>query len=101
MLYDEDGGADLGSHMQRLACQVAECFEPAFVYVIIKESDINTMHLDTREKQLIVEKDSQRSQRVLAHFVSVRSPHYDLKYLLKENELEISKRRHLVLKETE
>ena len=26
---------------------------------------------------------------------------YDLKYLLKENELEIAKRRHLVLKEIE
>jgi hypothetical protein len=48
--------------------------------VVIKESDINAFKL------------------IL--YLCARHD-YDLKHLLKENELEITKRRHLVLKETE
>lgn len=80
MLDDEDGGDGLWSSMQHPACQVAGCFEPASVYAFIKESDINAFKL------------------IL--YLCARHD-YDLKYLLKENELEIAKRRHLVLKETE
>jgi hypothetical protein len=99
MLYDEDD--NIGS-MQRPACQVAGCFEPASVYVVIKESDINALHLDAREKQMIIEKDSPGDINAFKLILYLCARHdYDLKYLLKENELEITKRRHLVLKETE
>ena len=37
--------------------KVAACFEPVSVYVVIKESDINALSLDVREKQMIIEKD--------------------------------------------
>jgi hypothetical protein len=99
MLYDEDDS--IGS-MQRPACQVAGCFEPASVYVVIKESDINALHFDAREKQMIIEKDSPGDINAFKLILYLCARHdYDLKYLLKENELEITKRRHLVLKETE
>jgi hypothetical protein len=101
MLYDEDDGGGLGS-AQRPACQVAGCFEPASVYVVIKESDINALNLDAHEKQMIVEKDSPDDINAFKLILYLCARHdYDLKYLLKENELEITKRRHLVLKETE
>src|SRR5205809_153586 len=57
MLYVNDGDEDFGLSVQRPACQVAACFEPASVYVVIKESDINALSLDVREKQMIIEKD--------------------------------------------
>lgn len=96
-MYGEDGVS-----FQRPACQVAGCFEPASVYVVIKESDINALHLDAREKQMIVEKDSPGDINAFKLILYLCARHdYDLKYLLKENELEISRRRHLVLKETE
>jgi hypothetical protein len=101
MLHDADDGDNLGS-MQRPACQVAGCFEPASVYVVIKESDINALNLDTREKQMILEGDSPGDINAFKLILYLCARHdYDLKYLLKENELEITKRRHLVLKETE
>ena len=101
MLHDADDGYSLGS-MQRPACQVAGCFEPASVYVVIKESDINALNLDTREKQMILEGDSPGDINAFKLIIYLCARHdYDLKYLLKENELEITKRRHLVLKETE
>lgn len=101
MLHDADDGDSLGS-MQRPACQVAGCFEPASVYVVIKESDINALNLDTREKQMILEGDSPGDINAFKLILYLCARHdYDLKYLLKENELEITKRRHLVLKETE
>ncbi|HXV47137.1 MAG TPA: hypothetical protein VD736_10750 [Nitrososphaera sp.] len=101
MLHDADDGDGLGS-MQRPACQVAGCFEPASVYVVIKESDINALNLDTREKQMILEGDSPGDINAFKLILYLCARHdYDLKYLLKENELEITKRRHLVLKETE
>ena len=91
-----------GFSMQRPACQVAGCFEPASVYVVIKESDINTLHLESNEKQMIVEKDTPGDINMFKLILYLCARHdYDLKYLLKENELEIAKRRHLVLKETE
>jgi hypothetical protein len=96
MLHDEGDG------MQRPACQVAGCFEPASVYVVIKESDINALNLDARERQMIIEKDSSDDINMFKLILYLCARHdYDLKYLLKENELEIAKRRHLVLKETE
>jgi hypothetical protein len=100
-MYDAEDGNDLRS-MQRPACQVAGCFEPASVYVVIKESDINALNLDPREKQMIMEKDSPGDINAFKLILYLCARHdYDLKYLLKENELEIAKRRHLVLKETE
>ena len=42
----DDGDEGLGLFMQRPACQVAACFEPASVYVVINESDINALSLD-------------------------------------------------------
>jgi hypothetical protein len=100
MLYDEDDGG-LRS-IQRPACQVAGCFEPASVYVVIKESDINVLNLDEREKQMIMERDSLDDINAFKLILYLCARHdYDLKYLLKENELEITKRRHLVLRETE
>jgi hypothetical protein len=101
MPHDADDDDSLGS-MQRPACQVAGCFEPASVYVVIKESDINALNLDTREKQMILERDSPGDINAFKLILYLCARHdYDLKYLLKENELEITKRRHLVLKETE
>src|SRR5688572_369472 len=101
MLYDEDNGDGLRS-MQRPACQVAGCFEPASVYVVIKESDLNALNLDAHEKKMIIEKDSPGDINTFKLILYLCARHdYDLKYLLKENELEITKRRHLVLKETE
>ena len=98
MLHGGDGG---GISLQRPACQVAGCFEPASVYVVIRESDISGMHLDIRGKQMIIEKDFPGDINVFKLILYLCARHdYDLKYLLKENELEITKRRHLVLKET-
>jgi hypothetical protein len=102
MLYDGDDGEGQGLTMQRPACQVAGCFEPASVYVVIKETDINALSLDVRERQMIMEKDSPSDINAFKLILYLCARHdYDLKYLLKENELEITNRRHLVLKETE
>jgi hypothetical protein len=102
MLYDGEDGEDQGLTMQRPACQVAGCFEPASVYVVIKETDINALSLDVRERQMIMEKDSPSDINAFKLILYLCARHdYDLKYLLKENELEITNRRHLVLKETE
>ena len=87
--------------LQRPACQVAGCFEPASVYVVIRESDIN-MYLDVRGNQMTIEKEFPGDINAFKLILYLCARHdYDLKYLLKENELEIAKRRHLVLKETE
>jgi hypothetical protein len=98
-MFHDDGNV---FSSQRPACQVAGCFEPASVYVVIKESDVNTLHFDAGEKQMIIEKDSPGDVNAFKLILYLCARHdYDLKYLLKENELEIAKRRHLVLKETE
>jgi hypothetical protein len=100
MLHDETDG--LHSSTQRPACQVAGCFEPASVYVVIKESDVNALNLDSKERQIVFEKDSPGDVNIFKLILYLCARHdYDLKYLLKENELEIVKRRHLVLRETE
>lgn len=102
MLYGDDGQG-FRSIMQRPACQVAGCFEPASVYVVIKESDINVLNIDASEKRkMVIEKESLADINAFKLILYLCARHdYDLKYLLKENELEITKRRHLVLKEIE
>jgi len=102
MLYVEYGDEHFGLSMQRPACQVAACFEPASEYVVIKESDINALSLDVREKQMIIEKDFPYDINAFELILYLCERHdYDLKYLLKENELEITKRRHLARKQTD
>ena len=102
-MFRGDDGQGFGSTMQRPACQVAGCFEPASVYVVIKESDINALSKDASEKRkIIIEKESLADINAFKLILYLCARHdYDLKYLLKENELEITKRRHLVLKEIE
>lgn len=71
------------------------------MYVVIKESDINALNLDAMERQMIVE-DSSCDVKTFKLILYLCARHdYDLKYLLKENEQEITKRWHLVLKESE
>jgi hypothetical protein len=88
--------------LERPACQVAACFEPASVYIVITESDINALNVDSGDKQIMVEKDSLADVNAFKLILYLCPRHdYDFKYLLEENELEITKRRHLVLKDTE
>jgi hypothetical protein len=105
MLYDGDDGLGYKPPTsQRPLCQVAGCFEPASVYVVIKETDINALNIESKDKQQIVieREDSPADVNAFKLILYLCARHdYDLKYLLKENELEIAKRRHLVLKETE
>ena len=100
MLSDDREGLKIP--MQRPVCQVAACFEPASVYVVIRESDINALNVDSGDKQIMVEKDSLADVNAFKLILYLCPRHdYDFKYLLEENELEITKRRHLMLKETE
>jgi len=72
------------------------------VYVVIKESDINALSHDVCEKQMIIEKDFPYDINAFKLILYLCERHdYDLKYLLKENELEITKRRHLARKQTD
>ena len=100
MLSDDREGLKIP--MQRPACQVAACFEPASVYIVITESDINALNVDSGDKQIMVEKDSLADVNAFKLILYLCPRHdYDLRYLLEENELEITKRRHLMLKETQ
>lgn len=102
MLYGEDGGQGFKHTMQRPACQVAGCFEQASVYVVIKETDIKAQNIDYSEKKMATENELLADINAFKLILYLCARHdYDLKYLLKENELEIAKRRHLVLKEIE
>ena len=95
-----DNGEGLRLPIQRPACQVASCFEPASVYVVIRESDINELNVDSGENQIVMEKDSLADVNAFKLILYLCPRHdYDFKYLLEENELEITKRRHLVLKD--
>jgi len=97
-----DNGEGLRLPLQCPACQVAACFERASVYVVIKESDINALSVDGGEKQMMLERDSPADVNAFKLILYLCARHdYDLKYLLEENELEITKRRHLMLKESE
>jgi hypothetical protein len=97
-----DDGEGLRVPMHRPGCQVAGCFERASVYVVIKESDINALNIDTGEKQMVVERESLADVNAFKLILYLCPRHdYDLRYLLEENELEITKRRHLMLKETQ
>lgn len=100
MLTDDREG--LRVPLQHPACQVTACFERASVYVVIKESDINALNVDAGEKQMTLERDSVADVNAFKLILYLCARHdYDLRYLLGENELEITKRRHLMLKETE
>ncbi len=100
MLTDDDEGIRIPLHHP--ACQVAACFERASVYVVIKESDINALNIDAGEKQMMVERDSLTDFNAFKLILYLCPRHdYDLRYLLEENELEITKRRHLMVKETQ
>ena len=97
-----DDGEGLRASLQRPACQVAACFERASVYVVIKESDINALNVGAGEKQMMVERDSLADVNAFKLILYLCPRHdYDLRYLLGENELEITKRRHLMLKESQ
>ena len=97
-----DDGEGLRVPMHRPGCQVAGCFERASVYVVIKESDINALNIDAGEKQMMVERESLADVNAFKLILYLCPRHdYDLRYLLEENELEITKRRHLMLKETQ
>src|SRR5262245_13745003 len=101
MPIDDDLGVSIGS-LQRPVCQVAGCFEPASVYVVIRESEISALNLDPREQRTIIERDTPGDINAFKLILYLCARHdYDFKYLMKENELEITKRRHLALKETE
>ena len=97
-----DDGEDLKVPLQQPACQVAACFERASVYVVIKESDINALNVDGIDKQMTVEKDSLADVNAFKLILYLCARHdYDFRFLLEENELEITKRHHLILKKTE
>ena len=97
-----DDGEGLKVPLQQPACQVAACFERASVYVVIKESDINALNVDGIDKQMTVEKDSLADINAFKLILYLCARHdYDLRFLLEENELEITKRHHLILKKTE
>jgi hypothetical protein len=97
-----DDGEDLKVPLQQPACQVAACFERASVYVVIKESDINAFNVDGGDKQMIVEQDSPADVNAFKLILYLCARHdYDFRFLLEENELEITKRHHLILKKTE
>ncbi len=97
-----DGGEGLRVPLRHPACQVAACFERASVYVVIKESDINALNVDGGEKQMMVERDSLEDVNAFKLILYLCPRHdYDLRYLLEENELEITKRRHLMVKESQ
>ena len=95
-----DGDTGTRSPAHRPSCQVAGCFEPASVYVVIKETDIGSLTSKSLPSQLLADSSDPIDINAFKLILYLCARHdYDLKYLLKENELEISKRRHLVLKE--
>ena len=101
MLTDDREGLRVPLHHP--ACQVAACFERASVYVVIKESDINALNVDAGEKQkMMIERDSLADVNAFKLILYVCARHdYDLRYFLEVNELEITKRRHLMVKESQ
>ena len=95
------GGSDNAQGTtERPSCQVAGCFEPASVYVVIKETDVGNLAAKAGPSQLLADNSDPMDINMFKLILYLCARHdYDLKYLLKENELEISKRRHLILKE--
>jgi hypothetical protein len=98
MSLDGDFHSAQGS-TQRPSCQVAGCFEPASVYVVIRETDVNILTTKSDGAERLESNDPVDINAFKLILYLCARHDYDLKYLLKENELEISKRRHLVLKE--
>lgn len=100
MHYDNHRRQDGHADAQIPLCQASGCFEPASVYVVIKETDLNVATAPSTIAQAIGgESGCDLNAFKLILYLCARHD-YDLKYLLKENELEIIKRRHLVLTET-
>lgn len=96
MSSDDDAQAS----PQRPSCQVAGCFEPASVYVVIKETDVNILAATAENSQIFSDSNDDIDINTFKLILYLCARHdYDLKYLLKENELEIARRRQLVLKE--
>ncbi len=96
-----DDGEGLKVPLQQPTCQVAACFERASVYIVIKESDINALNVDG-DKHMMVEKDSLADVNAFKLILYLCARHdYDFRFLLEENELEITKRHYLMLKKTE
>jgi hypothetical protein len=93
-------GDEMHSSAMRPSCQVAGCFEPASVYVVIRETDVNILAANTETRRILSDREDAADLNAFKLILYLCARHdYDLKYLLKENELEIYKRRHLVLKE--
>jgi hypothetical protein len=94
---------------ERPKCQVTGCYEPAQVYVVIKETDviptIGRASESYPDRTLMINANSLSDRdygtdiNTFKIILFLCSRHdYDLKYLLKENELEIAKRNNLELK---
>gem|GEM_PF-1001834 len=102
-------------------CQVAGCFEPAMVYIVIRETDDIVLDSQQVEQKLDIAWDHEPKGAVLLGknagepaksefsddintfklilYLCARHD-YDLKYLLKENELQIVKRQYLAFKQS-
>ena len=86
---------------RRPCCQVSGCFEPASVYVVIREADLDparTSIMPCTEGDRNEDRDLNTFKLIL-HLCARHD--YDFKYLLSSNELEIAKRRHLALHEAQ
>jgi len=102
MLYD-GWKHDFESSLYPPACQVSACFEPASAYVVIKETEMNALSASSEDRQRLMSEqdDSAADMNAFKLILYLCARHdYDLKFLLKENELEIAKRHHVELRET-
>ena len=84
------------------SCQVMGCFEPASVYVVIKETDVDPTMISAGFAELQLQQRDDRELNTFKLILHLCSRHdYDFKYLLGSNELGIAKRRHLALRESQ
>ena len=89
MLYDDDGLGYKPSISQRPSCQVAGFFETPSWVVVINETDINALNIESKDKQQVVmeREDSPADVNAFKLILYLCARHdYDLKYLLKEND---------------
>jgi len=90
-----------GGRMQRRpCCQVSGCFEPAAVYIVVKETDLDPVKSVTLPSEFERKEDRELNTFKLILHLCTRHD-YDFKYLLASNELGIAKRRHLALREAQ